>query len=118
MTDISNNLGAEKIKQMHNLNSERSKVIAETPQNYTKKEINNLDNDHSVLLGRSMVKKMEKGPNLSGETAQNIKQDLAELYANPELIKQADALFEAAIRRGYSYKEAAAIAREFVDFHK
>ena len=118
MTDINKHIGAEKINQIPNLNFEGGKKNIVTAKNYTEKEIKNLDNDPSALVGRSMVKKMRKTPNFDAKTIQNIKGDLAELNANPGLIKKANAVFEAALAKGYPYDKASAIAREFVDSYK
>ena len=57
MTDINKHIGAEKINQIPNLNFEGGKKNIAAPKNYTEKEIKNLDNDPSALVGRSMVKK-------------------------------------------------------------
>ena len=118
MTDINKHIGADKINQIPNLNFEGSKKVFAAQKNYTEKEIKNLDNDPSALVGRSMVKKMKKTPNFNAQTIQNIKGDLAELNANPKLIAQANAVFEAALKKGYTYDKATAIAREFVDSYK
>ena len=121
MTDINNNMGADKLGKLHNINFEGNKAnnTADAPKNYTEKEIKNLDNAHSALVGRSMIKKVAKSaPNFDGRIVGNVKADLAELENNPMLVTKADALFEAALAKGYSYDKAAAMAREFVDFHK
>lgn len=120
MTDINKNVGADQIAKLHNLNFEGAKSTADVdaPKNYTDKEIKNLDNDHSALVGRSMIKKMSKGPNFDGRIVGNIKADLKEFNENPELVTKADAVFNAALAKGYSYDKATAMALEFVNFHK
>ena len=121
MTDINNNMGADKIQHVQNLKFDGLKTASDVqPKNYADKEIKNLDNAHSALIGRSMVKKMKKAdvPAFNGELTKNIKADLAELNANEKSVKQANALFETAIAKGYSYDKAAAMAREFVDMNK
>ena len=121
MTDINNNMGADKIQHVQNLKFDGLKPASDVqPKNYADKEIKNLDNAHSALVGRSMVKKVKKSdiPNFSGNLADNIKADLAELKANEKTVKQADALFNAAIQKGYSYDKAVVMAREFVNMNK
>ena len=122
MTDINNNMGADKLGKLHNINFEgkRNNAKKAVGKNYTEKEIKNLDNAHSALVGRSMIKKVAVNdvPNFDGQLVENVKDDLAELASNTKLIQKANAVFEAALAKGYSYEKATAMAREFVDFHK
>ena len=120
MTDINKNLGADQIAKLHNINFEGAKSNAEieAPKNYTDKEIKNLDLDPSAVVGRSMIKKMSKGPNFNGRIVGNVKADLKAFEEHPELVTKADAIFNAAIAKGYPYDKATAMALEFVEFHK
>ena len=125
MTDINKNIGADKINQVSSMNFEGAKINTSTQKNYTEKEIDDLNKSHSALVGRSMIKKHQKVEktqaqevHFDGKTVENIKSDLAELNANPALIKKANAVFEGALKKGYSYQQASAIAREFADSYK
>ncbi len=118
MTDINKHLSADKINQIPSVNFEGGKKQVAAHKNYTEKEIRNLDKDPYAVVGRSMVKRMRKLPNFDERTMQNIRGDLAELNANPALIRKANKVFEAALAKGYSYDKASAIAREFVNYYK
>lgn len=122
MTDINQNVGADKLSKVSNLNFEGSKATPSAPKNYTEKEIKNLDNAHSALVGRSMIKKMQKAdatqPAFNGQTVENVKADLSFLSKNPALVSKATAVFEAALAKGYDYAKATAIMQEFVDSYK
>ena len=125
MTDIHNNIGADNIKKVSSMSFEGTKISSSVQKNYSDKEIDDLNKDHSALVGRSMIKKHQKVEktqaqevHFDGKTVENIKSDLAELNANPALIKKANAVFEGALKKGYSYQQASAIAREFADSYK
>ncbi len=124
MTDINNNMGADKLKQVQNVNFKGlENNVNVAGKNYADKEIKNLDNAHSALVGRSMIKKSTKTQktadvNFNGQVAKNIKADLAELNANPELVAKAVAIGDLAMKKGYSYEQASAMAREFMDSYK
>ncbi|MDD3593435.1 MAG: hypothetical protein PHX18_02290 [Candidatus Gastranaerophilales bacterium] len=80
------------------------------------KEIKNLDKAHSALVGRSMVNKTNKLA-FDGALAKSVKADLAELNANPQAVAASNAIFEAALKKGYSYEQAASMSRiAFEDF--
>lgn len=123
MTDIHNNIGADNIKKVSSMSFEGTKISSSVQKNYSDKEIDDLNKDHSALVGRSMIKKHQKvektqSVHFDGEIVKNVSADLAEFNANPALIKKANAVFEAALQKGYSYAQAAVIAREFADSYK
>ena len=109
MTEF-NNIGPDKIGQTPNLNFEGG-AINDTfnANNIAHKEIKNLDQAHSALVGRSMIKRMEKTdlPKVSPETMQSIKSSIASFKGNEKAITASDAIFNAAIAKGASYEEAA-----------
>lgn len=119
MTDINNNLGTDSLNKLHSVNFDGAKFDAdfEIAEKRQEKEIKNLNNAHAALVGRSMIKP-KSNLNFDKRIVGNIKADLAELESNPMLVTKADALFEAALAKGYSYDKATAMAKEFVDFHK
>ncbi len=124
MTDINSNIGADKINQVQNLNFAGSGAENVQPQNYTDKEIKNLDNAHSALVGRSMVKKMQKqeqpkiDPILNSPLAERVKSDLVAFKGSERIVGLSDKIFEKALENGHSYEEAAKIQQEAVEYFK
>jgi len=120
MTDINNSIGADKVKQVPNMNFEGQKSISATPQNYEQKEIKNLDNAHSALVGRSMVKKMQKTatPEFNPEVVAGVKESLASLKGNERTVAFAGKVFDVAIAKGYSYEQAAKMEAAAVEDFK
>ena len=122
MTDINKNLGADQIAKLHNINFEGAKSNAEieAPKNYTDKEIKNLDNAHSALVGRSMVKKYQKSPlaGMNPELVASVKESLSSFKGNERIIAIGDKIFDAAIAKGMSYEQAAKLQAEALEHFK
>ena len=114
MTDFNNSIGHEKINQVSGLNFEGTKATPAAPQNYEQKEIKNLDNAHSALVGRSMVKKMQKAaaPEFNPELVASVKESLTSFKGNEKAVGLSDKIFDAAIAKGYSYEQAAKMQAE------
>ena len=89
----------------------------ETFSSSSDKVIDNLDNSHSALVGRSMVK-MSKTPKFDGKLTTDIKGDLKKFNENYDLNKKAMLLADAAIAKGMPYDKAVKVAQEFIDMHK
>ncbi|MCQ2958265.1 MAG: hypothetical protein MJ180_05120 [Candidatus Gastranaerophilales bacterium] len=118
MTDF-NNINSEKINQVPNLNFDGGMQGGNLPiNNASHKEVKNLDNAHSALVGRSMIHKMEKLPQVSPEVAQSIKDSLASFKGNEKAVTASDAIFNAAVAKGASYKEAAELQQAAVEYLK
>ena len=114
MKNIDSNFGGD-VGKIKGVNFERSESVPINGQIYSapQKEISNLDNAHSAVVGRSMVKKMTKTPHFDGELVSRVKEDLAELDANYATNKKAVALEDAALAKGVSYEKALKMGEEF-----
>ena len=114
MKDIGSNFGGD-IGKISETNFDRNSVAPSGGQiqNVPHKEIKNLDNAHSALVGRSMVKKMEKTPHFDGEIVAKVKKDLAELQTNYAKNKKAVAVEDIALAKGVPYDKALKMGEEF-----
>ena len=120
MTDINNKIGSESISHVSNMNFEGNRTEQVTAQDYSDRQIENLDNNHAALVGRSMVKKMKKTsePKFDPQLVANIKSDLATFKGNERIVALSDKIFEKALEKGYSYEDAAKIQQEAVEYFK
>lgn len=120
MTDL-NNIGSDKLGQIQNLNFEGAATNdTYSVNNAPHKEIKNLDNAHAALVGRSMIKKMEKIdlPKVSPETLESIKSSVASFKGNEKAITASDAVFNAAVANGVSYEDAAKLQQVATEHFK
>ena len=117
MTEFKN-IGSDKIGQVPNLNFEGGATNdTYSVNNAPHKEIKNLDQAHSALVGRSMIQRTDL-PNVSPETLQSIKSSIASFKGNEKTITASDAIFNAAIARGMSYEDAAKLQQAAAEHFK
>jgi len=116
MTEF-NNIGSREIKKIQNLNFEGSKHAPSVEHKYEQKEIKNLDNAHSALVGRSMIKKSPLA-GMDPELIAGVKESLASFKANQKIVALSDKIFDAAISSGQSYDQAAKMQAEFIEYFK
>ena len=119
MTEF-NNIGSGEIKKVQNLNFEGSKHAPSVSSHHEHKEIKNLDNAHSALVGRSMVKKYQKSPlaGMNPELVASVKESLSSFKGNERIIAIGDKIFDAAIAKGLSYEQAAKLQAEALEHFK
>lgn len=116
MTEF-NNIGSGEIKKVQNLNFEGSKNAPSVQHNYEQKEIKNLDNAHSALVGRSMIKKSPLA-GMNPELIAGVRESVASFKGNERIIALGDKIFDAAIAKGLSYEQAAKMQAEAIEHFK
>lgn len=114
MKDISSNFGGD-VGKINGANFDRSSSVSSNEQIYSAphKEIDNLDNAHSALVGRSMVHKYSAAPKFDGKIVENVKKDLAALDANYAKNKKSVAIEDLALEKGIPYEQAMKMGEEF-----
>ena len=114
MTDINSNFGGD-VSKIKGLDFERSASVSSNEEVYSAphKEIENLDNAHSALVGRSMVKKYTKTPAFDGRVVASVKSDLAALDADYAKNKKSVAIEDLALQKGIPYEQAMKMGEEF-----
>ena len=114
MKEIDGNYGGD-IQKLRGINFEGGMPVSENAQVYSAphKEIENLNNAHSALVGRSMVKKASKAPAFDEKIVESVKNDLAELDANYGKNKKSVMLEDVALSKGIPYEQAMKIGEEF-----
>ena len=108
MTEINNNKPEIKIAQPVIKNPKiDSKVDVAKTEDIAKDYKEAADNKGAEAAGRAMVmlNSVKKPDNVD-----NIENDIQKIIANPKLVHQSDALFNAAEKAGYSYPVAASFA--------
>lgn len=108
MKNIDGNFDGD-INKIRGVNFDGSMPVSENgEQVYSapRKEIDNLNNAHSALVGRSMVKKVQTAPKFDAKIVEAVKGDLAELDANYALNKKSVALEDMALEKGVPYDKA------------
>ena len=121
MTDINNNMGMDKIGKIQNIGFEGKKSASVSESGTQSKVVENLDNDHAAMVGRSMIKKISKSSiqkNFDKALVESIKSSLKELNSNPKAVKDAILIAQLAMKRGASEDQATDLALEFIEFHK
>ena len=107
MKEIDGNYGGD-VNKIRGVNFEGGVPAHENAKIYSAphKEIDNLNNAHSALVGRSMIKKVSKAPAFDAKIVESVKNDLAELDANYATNKKSVNLEDAAMDKGISYDKA------------
>ena len=109
MKDIDGNFGGD-ISKIRGINFDGNAPISEKGElisSASHKEIDNLNNAQSALVGRSMVKKLQRTePKFDGRLVDAVKGDLAALDENYAVNKKSVLLEDAAIKRGVPYEKA------------
>ena len=100
MTDISSSFGGD-VGKIKGTDFDRNVPVSSGEQQYCAphKEIDNLDNAHSALVGRSMVKKFSGAPKFDGKIVESVKKDLAALDANYAKNKKSVAIEDLALQK-------------------
>ena len=114
MTDINSNFGGD-VNKVQRMDYDRNPSVSSNEQEYSvpHKEINNLDNAHSALVGRSMVKKYSAAPKFDGKIVEKVKKDIAALDANYAKNKKSVAIEDLALQKGIPYDQAMKMGEEF-----
>ena len=107
MKEIDGNYGAD-VNKIRGVNFEGSTPSSENAQIYSQphKEIENLNNAHSALVGRSMVKKINTSPKFDAKITEAVKKDLKELDENYAVNKKSVHLEDVALDKGVPYDKA------------
>ena len=114
MKEIDGNFGGD-VNKIRGVNFEGGMPVNENAQIYSAphKTIDNLNDAHSALVGRSMVKRVQKAPKFDARIVAAVKGDLAELDANYATNKKSVHLEDIALERGVPYDKAMKIGEEF-----
>ncbi|MCR4880754.1 MAG: hypothetical protein K6A44_02225 [bacterium] len=115
MTDINSSSFGGDVGKIKGTDFDRNASVSSGEQVYSAphKEIDNLDNAHAALVGRSMVKKYSGTPKFDGKLVASVKEDLAALDANYEKNKKSVAIEDLALQRGIPYEQAMKMGEEF-----
>ena len=114
MKEIDSNFGGD-VKKIRSVNFEGAMPASESEQVYSAphKTIDNLNDAHSALVGRSMVKRIERTPKFDAKIVEAVKGDLAELDANYATNKKSVLLEDVALAKDVPYERAMKIGEEF-----
>ena len=104
MKEIDGKFGGD-VSKVRSVNFDGSTPVSENEQVYSEphKTIDNLNDAHSALVGRSMVKRVQKTPKFDAKIVEAVKGDLAELDANYATAKRSVHLEDVALEKGVPY---------------
>ncbi len=114
MKEIDGNFGGD-VSKVRGVNFEGGLPASESTQIYSEphKTIDNLNDAHSALVGRSMVKRVQRTPKFDAKIVEAVKRDLAELDENYETNRKSVHLEDIALERGVPYDKAMKLGEVF-----